>query len=894
MLSVSEPLLHTKLIVPPLRPQLVSRPRLDEKLRRIRHLPLALVSAPPGFGKTTATLSALLPLAAEEDVQLAWLSLASEDDEPVRFWRYVIAALQRATSVEGEPLLGEEVAQALTSPQPPFISSLLPGLLNGIAARSQDLLLVLDDAHLITHSDIYQGLGFLLEHAPPNLHLLLATRADPPLPLHRLRARGQLVEVRAHDLRFDAKEAAAFLREGMGLPLDDEQIARLNEQTEGWISGLQLAALAWQGQDGDDAEDEPDLIVRLSQSNRYIAEYLVEEVLARQPDHLRAFLLQTAILERLSGPLCDAVTGGNDGAHLLETLAHRNLFVVPLTASGTDEHAWYRYHQLFADLLRGHLRQEQPDRIPALHRRAAEWYETEGEVEVAVGHALAGEAYTQVGRLLERHGPALAMAGRALTLERWLQQLPASELAALPRTNLAFAWALLLRGRYDELEPYLRRAAAAIGENRALRGEWHALQASLAGTRGQAEDALDHAQQALAEVGVENRFVQALAHFALGGAQRELGEVVAAIAAYEQAIPLCRAARLTVPELLARAHLGYLYLLQGRLRRAEAVLQPVLSTAAGQPIAAAAHASLGLVFLAQNRLEEAEVQLQQGLALAAKSGHNAAAVHSQIALSRLHRVRGDWAAAESTLEAAAVRVQEGVPGWVEPLLVAEQVNLWLEQGALAPAARLLAESEAPVGAVRDVLLPVRARLLLAQERPEAARALLDDLLQRADSVGRQGQVIEALLLRARAHLALGEGAAAATDLQRALLLAELEGYVRVFVEAGAALAPLLAAQPGEYARRLLAAFPPAIQATAEAQAPPGEKAPVTLPEPLTERESEVLQLMARGLTYQQIADELVVSVNTVRHHVKGLYGKLQVNRRTQALAKARDLQLLQE
>lgn len=886
-----EPLLQTKLIIPPLRPQLVARPRLDAKLRQAQKVPLALVSAPPGFGKTTAALSALSPLQAAGDVHLGWLSLAAEDDEPVRFWRYFVAALQRATAGSGPRPLGEEALEALSGPQPPPAPSLLAPLLNQIAVRPQDLLLVLEDNHLITHSEIYEGLAFLLEHAPPNLHLILLTRADPPLPLHRLRARAQLVEVRAHDLRFNREEATAFLREVMALSLDDAQIARLNDETEGWVSGLQLAALALQGPDGAEAA-QPDLVERLTLSNRYIAEYLAEEVVARQPVQIRQFLLQTAFLDRLCGSLCDAVTRREDGGRLLETLARRNLFIVPLGSAPADGHTWYRYHQLFADLLQGQLRRQQPVQIPLLHRRAARWYEAHGELEAAIRHNFAGEAYAGVARLLEAYAPALAMAGRALTLERWLQQMPPRELSTLPRTNLAFSWALLLRGRYAEIDPYLRRAAAAIGDDAPLRGEWHALNASLAGTQGRAADAVDHAQQALAEVGEEHPFVQALAHFALAGAKRELGNVPDAIAAYERAIPLCRAARLAVPELLARAHLGFLYLIQGRLQRAEAVLRPALAGAGIQPVAAAARAALGLVLLEQDRLEEAGDQLQQALALAEQSGHNAAAVQSLLALSRLQRAQGDLSAARRTLASAAARVEEGVPGWVPPLLAAEQAHLWLDQQMLAPVTHLLAESENPAGAVRDVLEPVRARLLLAQQGPEAAQPLLDELLRRLEADGRQGRLVEALLLRVLVALALDEEEAATRDLERALALAEPEGMVRVFVEAGPPLATLLARREGAYARRLLAAFPPDVQAAARASADKQEVP--ALPEPLTERETEVLHWMARGLTYQQIAGELVVSVNTVRHHVKGLYGKLQVNRRTQALEKARSLNLLED
>ncbi|MBK9712018.1 MAG: helix-turn-helix transcriptional regulator [Kouleothrix sp.] len=902
---MAEPLLKTKCIAPTLRPQLVARRHLVEKLRRAMDVPLTLVSAPPGFGKTTAALAGARALQAESGVALAWLSLDALDNEPARFWRYCLAALQIAA-----PGVGAAIEPALAMPQPPPAQPLLAALINEVADRPEQLLFVLDDYQLIEQAEIHDGLAFLLDHAPPNLHLVLATRADPPLPLHRWRARGQLLDIRAEDLRFDLAESAALLTGVMALALTGEDVARLAEQTEGWVAGLQLAGLALQGA----PRAQRDLIDRLARSNRYILEYLAEEVLAQQTPRVQTFLLQTAILSRLCGPLCDAVTQEHDGQELLELLARRNLFVAPVDSpEPAGEQSWFRYHQLFADLLQGQLRQQLPEQTPLLHQRAAAWYEANGDVAAAVEHALAGEDYPRVVRLIDRHASGLVMEGRILTVERWLGRLPDEWRQTLPRASLAFGWALLLRGRYAEVEPYLQQAEAAIGpDDRSLRGELHAQRAALANTQGRAAEALDHARQAIDNVAPDNLFVQGMAHFAMASAQRDAGDTDAAIAAYERAIPLCRAAGQPLPEMLGRAHLGYLYIVQGRLRRAETTTRPALASPVRSPASSAVRAALGEVLLEWNRLDEAELQLQQAQALARQSGHNAALVRIQTLIARLRWAQGDAPGAQAMLDEAAAQLQQGAPGWVEPLLVAEQAQLWLNQGTAGTAERLLGRRGARIdpaeGHVREVLPLMRVRLLHHQGRHAEALALADEVARMAEADGRQGRAIEALLLRALARDALGEGPAACQDLRRALALAEPEGYVRVFLDAGPPVRLQIADCRSQIARQargaqhdenqrllaycdmLLAVFPDSSDQPPDLH--PSSIIPHPLIEPLTEREIEVLRLMARGLTYQQIADEIIVSINTVRHHVKGLYGKLQVDTRTLALERARALGLL--
>lgn len=874
-------LLKTKVLVPGLQSQLVPRPRLDLALYRALTVPLTLVSAPAGFGKTTATLSALRRLKEETAVSLAWLSLDEQDNDPARFWRYFALALETAVG------LGGGMSAALLTPQAPPIPALLPDLLNELAEWAEPILYVLDDYHLIEDSAIHADLAFLLERAPANFHLVLTTRADPPLPLHRLRARGQMVEVRAEALRFDPAETQVFFSQMTARPLSAEVVALIAEKTEGWVAGLQLAALALSntpaGQQG--------FIERLMADNRYVLEYLTEEVLAQQPAEVQAFLRQTAVLRPLCAPLCDAVTGRKDSEALLEELMQRNLFITPVgpPTAVASERRWFRYHQLFATLLQGQLRQQGDTQVATLHQRAALWYADQGAVEPAIEHAFNAADYVLAGRLLENCARDEVMQGRAATVERWLRRLPAKWLPRLPRTNLAFAWVLLLRGQYPALKAHLQKAEATIAEDDlALRGEFHALSAALADSVGAAALALDHAQQALAYATPEDLFSQVAGYMGLAGARREMGEVGAAIAAYEQAIPLCRAARLPIPEMLARAHLGFLYTIRGQLHRAAAITRPVAEGEKAHPASGAARAALATVLLEWDEQDEAARLLAGALALAQKSGHNATAVNCHILFARLYRAQRRYAEAQAALTEAATLLAVGAPAWLDTLFLAQQVGLWLEMGERETAVHHLADLADPAsGHVAEIRLLTRARVLLAEATAVSlaeALALLDKVQEIAETEGHQGQLIEALLLRALAAVGRGETAVAQETMRRALLMAETEGYVRLFIEAGAPCAALLAEINLPYARRLLAVFPEALR----------PKVADALAESLTERELEVLAQMARGLTYQQIAEELVVSVNTVRHHVKGIYGKLGVNGRLPALEKARALQLLQE
>lgn len=825
-------------------------------------------------------------LQREHAAALAWLTLDKQDDDPVHFWRYVALALHTAL-----PNCGAVMIEALVGPQPAPVRPLLAMTMNEIAATTQRLVVVLDNYHLIDLPATHDDLTFLIEHAPSNLHVVLITRADPPLPLHRWRAQGRLLEVRAADLRFDQTEAAALLNDVMRLELSAADIMTLLHQTEGWPAALYLAGLALREDPAVPSLARRDRLAHLMQSNRFIIDYLTEEALAQQPAEIRTFLLHISVLDRFCGSLCDAVTDTTGSAALLETLAHSHLFIIPLGPSAPDVEPWFRFHQLFGDLLRSQAHLTFPEDIAVLYRRAAAWHAARGDIEQAIEYAFAGSDFAYAAQLIERSASTLVMEGRASLLERWLIQLPDAWRRTLPRASVAFAWALILRGRYSEAAPYLERAEATISLNDpALRGELYAARAVLAETQGRVAEALEHARQALDLAPADHLIAQAVAHAAIAGAFRASGDVDAAIAAYEQAVPLCQAARLPLPALLGRAHLGLLYLMQGRLRSAEAALQPALQTAVFIPAASPVFIAYSAILIERNQLEDAHRSLQHALDLAQQSGHTAALAQCYIHLARLRRAQGDLAEAQVALDAAAAYVAQGVPAWIEPLLIAERVHLYLDQGAVTRARHALAGHSPTVkttaGAIREALILAHARLLLHQGRSADARALLDNLLASAEQSGRRGRVIEALVLHTLACDALNDEAAALDDLQRVLAIAEPEGYVRIFLDAGARLARLLHRIGGVYANRLLEAFPPSVRDRA-ADLP-------ALPEPLTDRERDVLRLMARGLTYQQIASELVVSINTVRYHIKSLYGKLQVNSRAMALVRARELRLLEE
>jgi LuxR family maltose regulon positive regulatory protein len=926
---VTAPILKTKLYIPPLRPKLVSRPRLIRRLDEGLHLghKLTLVSAQAGFGKTTLLSEWAHHLHSPEpntqypisNTAIAWLSLDENDDDPIRFWSYAIAALQTVHAG-----VGQEALVAFGAPQPPPLEALLAALINELTARPDPFCLVLDDYHAVKSSAIHRALAFLIEHQPPHMHLALATRSDPPLPIARLRGRGQMTELRVHDLRFTADEAAAFLNEVAGLGLSAGDVAALEARTEGWITGLQLAALALQAAlSMQGREDVQGFIRAFTGSNRYVLDYLTEEVLKRQPEGVQSFLLDTSILERLSGPLCDAVcfgraetpgTGGTPaqagipGTEMLAALEQANLFLVPLDG----ERRWYRYHRLFADLLRARAADLQPERLPGLHSRASTWYEENGLLDEAVHHALAAGDLARVGGLIEAHGMPMLMRGELTTLLRWIAALPEERIQASARICVLHAWALLLTGQVGAIESRLRtverlQQAAPAGD---LQGEIATIRAYVAAQQGDVERTIALARLALERLDPSSHGVRAIVSFVLGGACLLRGDVAAAAEALREAGTVGLQGgnvHIVAPALNA---LAGVQMLQGHLRQARTTAQEAINLATGPdgrllPIAAGPTSALAELAYEWNDLEGALAYARQSVELSQRWGSSDTLCHGYLTLAQVLQARGDLEAVEDAL-CEAERVGSGIattPLFPLRLRVA-WAHLWLARGNLEAAGRWLEDAAwDPADLLHAPAVLAAARVRLALGQPGAALQGLASLLEQARAQDLDAVAIEALALQALAHRALGDSEHALEVLAEALSLAEAEEFVRRFVDEGEPMRSLLldfrsrigrrASRVGvgdahrllAYANRLLAAYPGAQPATAATLAQ-------GLVEPLSERELEVLNLIAVGFSNREIAEELVIAVSTVKSHTNHIFGKLAVQSRTQAVARAQELGLL--
>ena len=898
-------LLATKLFVPPARANLVARPRLFERVQAGLRDKLTLIAAPAGFGKTTL-LSAWRATVAGGAWPFAWVALDSADNDPLRFWSYVIAALDTLAPGVGAPAL-----TLLQSPQPPPIERILTSVLNAFSASAagapvRDVGLALDDYHVITAPAIHETLAWLLDYLPPNLHLIILTRADPALPLARLRARGAMTELHANDLRFTPDEAATFLNQVMGLSLTPADVTALEARTEGWIAGLQLAALSLRGR-----EDIPGFIQAFTGDNRYIGDYLVEEVLQRQPPPVRAFLLQTAILDRLCGPLCDAVTQQTDGSGLLALLERANLFVMPLD----DKREWFRYHHLFADVLRTYLQKELPDQVATLQQRASAWYAEQGQQSEAIRYALAAHDFRRAARLIEREWRVYHRSQfRSAAVLGWMKALPDEMVRASPSLSIGYAWELLNIGENEAAASHLHDAELALDSAannvplRTLQMDIANARAYLALARDDLPGTIAYAQRAIDLCPADDHLARALLESLFGLAKMATGDLEearhslsAAQRGVEQAGNILFAIGMTY--VIADVQVA-----QGRLRGAirtyeEALQLAGIHPAAPQPnpiLQGTAELYLGLgdlqhelgnVAAAYDNLQKSE-SLGEAMALPNWS------YRLRLVQARIKQSEGDLDRALSLLEAAEHLYYRSPVPEVYPL-AAMRARVWIAQGRLDEAMRW---AEARGLSVNDDLSFVRefehitlARLLIARYRQDhdgraigEALALLARLLTAAEAGERMGSVIEILLLQALAYQAAGEIVQARPALERALLLAEPEGYVRVFVDEGAPMRQLLSAASArgtlpDYTSKLLAAFAD----EAELRTPHS-----ALVDPLSQRELEVLHLIAQGFSNQEIGARLFLAVDTVKGHNRRIFDKLQVQRRTEAVAKARSLNLL--
>jgi LuxR family maltose regulon positive regulatory protein len=908
--SEQDVLLATKLRAPPSQPGFAPRPRLVERLDKGLARGLILVCAPAGSGKTAL----LADWAHHSQRPVAWLSLDAGDNDPARFWRHATAALDRA-----RPGLAAQVAPLLGPPAPPSFEALATALINELAARpGEGGVLVLDDYHLIDAQPVHASVAFLLEHRPQELQLLLASRADPPLPLARLRARGQLAELRATDLRFMPEEAGALLRGAVGPELPDDAVTALAARTEGWAAGLQLAALSLRGQ-----PDVAGFVAGFSGSHRYVLDYLAEEVLDRQPEPLRTFLLETSLLARLSGPLCDAVTGRADSQRLLERIERANLFLVPLD----EVRGWWRYHELFADLLRARLRQRQPTRVAELHRAAAAWSEANGLADDAVRYALAAGDAAWAARLVERHADALLLRSEGATAQRWLAALPPGLVGSRPRLLLTQARLALLGGRVELAEGLLDAAerasesgaggidepyAPSTGGAASLLANVPATiaidRAYLAELRGDADRAVSFANRALAETGEGEWMLASHARGYLGVAEWLRGRLADAERALLSTIGRWRAAGERYLAVRGCHHLGQVRRAQGRLDAALETYRLALEIAAAPdrpilPATGIGHVGVAEVAYQRGELEVALEHVVEGIRRCRQLAYTQPLATGLATLAWIRQAEGNRTGAVDAMEEAG-RVAAG-PGMTTLLnpVPAQRARLLLAQGDLDAAARWTRErgldADAAAGYPREPEQLVLARVLLAQDRPGQALGLLERLLAAAAAQSRIGSVIEIQGLRALAQAAGGAEAAAVASLAEALTLACPEGYVRVFADEGAPMRALLgrlvaAQRSGQPATRgvPLDCLARLLRAVDPTRARGGSAGVPGLAEPLTTRELEVLELLAAGRSNQRIAQELVVSLDTVKKHVSRVLDKLGAANRTEAVARARALGLL--
>ncbi len=898
-----DPLLATRLARPRLRPHLVHRSPLTQRLTQAHAGALTLVSAPAGFGKTTALSDWL----TSSGTPAAWLSLEPEDNEPVRFLSSVIAALQTL-----DPAIGGSALALLHTPQTAELRAVLILLTNELVARrAASFALVLDDYHVITAPSIHQSLSYLVEHLPPQMHLVIAARSDPPLPLARLRARGQLTEVRVADLCFTIEEAEAFLHTTMGLSLSSDEVAVLQSRTEGWVAGLQLAALSLRGR-----SDSSAFLRAFSGSHRFVLEYLSEEVLSQQPVAVQTFLLQTCLLGRLTGPLCDALTGEAHGQRMLEELERANLFVISLD----DERQWYRYHHLFADMLRSRLQQSQPSLIPALHRRASTWYEQHGMVIEAVRHALAAPDFDQAARLIDQYGVAVAGQGQYYTLLGWLESLPNSVIRGNARLSLVYAMALRETNQLEAVEARLQDAERCLQadmpeeQTRVIVGWMTGLRASLALYSGDVARCATLARQALELMPETMAMLRSAGMMLMGHEYLASGEVTPTIERLAvQAVAMTRPLGNLSLTLRSLTNLARLKVLQGRLHQALATYEEVVRVLPEPQILLALSSGpayyfgLGDLLREWNELEAAERLLTQGMErLQGKLTVDADLVTlGYFTLARLKQASGDSQGALLSLhEFARLAASRAFVPHLSACAAALQAQIALAQGNLAAAVHW---AETRGLSVHDELsyphegeYLTLARVRIAQAHADRAGpflsdtlALLDRLLQDAEAKARMSSRLEILLLRALASYAAGDDAIALATLARVLALTEPEGYIRLFLDEGPAALDLLrlARSHGlapDYLTRLLTAS--GSQSAAAASRFTARSA--ALVEPLSERELEVLHLLASGASNEEIAEHLVIAVSTAKRHVSNILAKLTVSNRTQAVTRAREMGLL--
>jgi LuxR family maltose regulon positive regulatory protein len=895
--SLDTPLLETKLHAPRRRSTVVPRTRVVARLQQADRPPLTLVSAPAGFGKTTL-LAEWTASASHDEVATAWLSLDARDNDPAVFWSYVIAALHTAV-----PEAGATALPLLRSAHAP-IDTIVTALLHDLGRVSIEVVLVLDDYHVIESHELHEAVVFFLDHLPQHVHLMIGSRADPPFALGRMRARGDLLEIRAADLRFTADETATYLNQTMGLDLTLDDIAALDARTEGWIAALQLAALSMR-----DRPNVSDFIASFAGDDRFIVDYLADEVLQRQSDEIRAFLLETSILSRLTGPLCRAVTGQADSKTTLELLERLNLFLVPLD----DRRTWYRYHHLFADVLRARLLDEAPESVGRLHRRASDWYAANGDRPEAIRHAFAAEDVDRAAELIELAVPWIRQTRQEATMRTWLEALPDDMFPPRPVLSIAMVGALMGAGETAGVEPLLQGierwiepsqdTGASAGPIVFDRDEFARLppqiamyRAGLAHLAGDVPATIAHAQRVLDLSEPADHFGRGAASALTGLAYWSTGNLEAARSRYTEAVQ-CFVDADFVPDVLGCSlALGDIQTAQGRLRDAARTFEAGLNHAAPHGAlrgTADMHVGLSELAIERNDLETAIAHLNMSDELGGQAGLPQNAYRRLVALARIRQAEGNLATALDLLHDAERVYNTDYSPAVRPI-PALMARVQLAAGDVGAALRwatdrgLTDDDELTYIHEFEHITLARTLLAHAKDRRHAtalaeATALLARLLAAAEEGDRAGSVIEILVLTAHAHHARGDLPAATSTLGLAVERAEPEGYVRVLLDTEPLIVPLLRTLPprNQHLRRILAATSPSATT----------RASTGLVDELSSRELDVLRLLRSDLSGPDIARELLVSLNTLRTHTKNIYAKLGATSRRDAVRRAGELGL---
>lgn len=916
--------LSSKLYIPPVREGAVARPRLVEKMLSGFQQPgsFILLSGPAGFGKTTL----LSELAAQIGERVAWLSLEESDNDPNRFWTYLIKACQFVF-----PEVGETALSLLRASQPLIEDSIPTLLINDLTAQDRLLVLVLDDYHTIQNPSLHTGILFLLDHLPHHLRLVVSTRTDPPWPLSRYRARNQLIEIRAQDLRFTLAEAAAFLNHTMRLTLSHGALAALEERTEGWAAGLQLAALSMQGREDPDA-----FIKSFTGSHLYIAEYLVDEVLKRQPVEMQAFLLQTSILDRLNAALCEKVAGCPDGQEKLKTLQKANIFIIPLD----DEGRWFRYHHLFSDLLNARiLSSASKSELQRLHLNAAHWYEQNDMLAEAVEHCLIAGDYAQAAQLVETAALQMILQANVRVVERWLQAIPQAFIEKSPRINMAYAWIHLLRGMPQQALPFIDRLRGIFASPDAvmlapsLQAEWFGIQAELLIVQNKPMESRDLAIRAQAMLPQVEPTVRSMLYITLAKAYQMTLDYDRAAEVFQMIVQDAQRSGDMTFEVLGTSGQAQMLLKQGRLRRTHEIasegIRRLEQSGKKVPFSATLFGELGQVYFHWHQFDQSREYLRRSMEMSGKSGYSDPEIYFHLMFSKMCLMENDREGSAREMEQAAQVARVIPPAMIQANVIAQQARVHLELGQRGAAEQVL-EAEgfhfddsfafptlttgAPVTLEAGLVYNCALRILLDRAKTD----LEHRQLQAGIDLGRrvfEGELrcqhlpvaLETLLLLSQMHALLSEDQSSLDATAQALELAEPEGFISTFIEEGKPIADLvedllargLAGGPKlEFAQEILAAFrtqpgPPSETVRRPAAKPPAQGVQL-LVEPLTARELEVLQLIAGGDSNQAIAEKLVITVSAVKKHTGNIYGKLNVNSRTQAVSRARQLGLLSE